>query len=283
MLRDVLGLRLGGIPDRELEALVMSVVGVSREQLWRDPRLLSGLSQGEIEVLQSAIDRRLAGEPLAYILGKAPFWRDVFVVTPATLIPRPETEMLVEHALAIVPSPRTIVDIGTGSGCIALSLARELPLADVEGWDLCADALAVAKGNARRLGLDQVRWRQVDMTSEQAWPCPPSGRVDLIVANPPYISLEEWEALDPSVRDHEPRKALLAGDVEGVGFYEILARQAGRVLTPKSGTLLVEIGYRQLERVVGILACHGWLEIESYRDLSGHPRVVRARRPHDTL
>ncbi len=217
------------------------------------------------------VARRAAGEPVAYIIGRQGFWSLELAVSPATLIPRPETELLVELALARMPagSACSVADLGTGSGAIALALAHERPDARVHATDLSADALEVARGNARRLGLERVTF------ARGSW-CAALGeeRFDLIVSNPPYI--EDADAhLDRGDLRFEPRSALASG-ADGLDALRAIAGTAHAHLRP-GGWLLLEHGWRQGPAACGVLRQHGYLDVFTACDLEGRERVTGGR------
>jgi len=219
------------------------------------------------------LDRRCAGEPLAYILGRREFWSLELEVTPETLIPRPETELLVELALARLPvdRPITIADLGTGSGAIALALAVERPLARIVAIDRSPAALIVARRNARRLETRHVEFREGD------W-CAPlrDERFDLIAANPPYVA-----AADPRWRQgelrFEPPAALVSG-ADGLDALRVIIGQSPGYLKP-GGWLLLEHGYDQGEAVPALLREHGFEAVSDHRDAAGISRTSRGRWP----
>ncbi len=222
-----------------------------------------------LERLEANVERRLAGEPMAYITGSKEFWSMELVVSPATLVPRPETELVVEHALRLMPrrSDWRVLDLGTGSGAIALAIARERPHADVTGVDVSADAIAVAEINARELKVANVRFTIGD------WTTPVAGQIfDLIVANPPYVR-DDDEALDRLAR--EPRAALAAGR-DGLDALRVLARDCRRIIA-NDGTLVLEHGAAQERAVAELLVAHGWRDVACHRDYAGLPRVSTAR------
>lgn len=219
------------------------------------------------------IRQRAEGMPVAYLVGYREFYSLPFGVTPAVLIPRPETETLVMVALKLLdplPNPR-VLDLGTGSGCIAVTLAARQKTAQVVAVDVSPDALAVASGNAARHGVaDRVTFRQGDLFG------PVAGEAfDLVVSNPPYIAQSEFPALDHGVRDFEPRAALDGGP-DGLAVYRRLAADVGLFLKP-GGTVLVEIGATQAEAVRDLFGAQ--LEVgKTFPDGAGRPRVVAARR-----
>ena len=211
--------------------------------------------------------------PLSHLTGTKEFWSIPFEVTPSVLVPRPETEGLVEKVLELsTRESETILDVGTGSGCIAIALARELPRAEVTAVDVSERALRVARRNAARQKVRHIEFGRSDLFSAFRG----TGlRFDFVVSNPPYVSREEWEALPADVRDFEPRRALLAGE-SGLELIERLVRRARTFLKP-GGYLIFEIGEGQRDRVLGLFS-RRWTEIETAWDLSGKPRVITARR-----
>jgi release factor glutamine methyltransferase len=222
------------------------------------------------------IQRRVAGWPVAYLLGSREFFLLTFEVNPAVLIPRSDTETLVAEAverLKPLAAPE-VLDLGTGSGCVAVSIAHRLKGARVTATDLSPDALAVAQKNAEKLGVAaRVEFRHGDLFAA----VPTGSAFDLIASNPPYIAHGEFAALDADVRDHEPRLALDGGP-DGLAFYRRIASAAGAFLKP-GGSLLLEVGYTQDASVRALLAERGEFEVGPTRkDGSGHPRVVSAKR-----
>jgi release factor glutamine methyltransferase len=227
----------------------------------------------------SLVARRAAREPLQYILGTHEFCGLVFAVGPGVLIPRPETELLVQEVVRRGDSgkPVTIVDVGTGSGCLAVTLATLLKEARILAVDRSPEALALARGNARKLGVeDRVEWYEGDLLA----PLQDkgiAGAVDVIVSNPPYISEGEWAGLQPEVRLFEPRMALVAGP-DGTEFHERLLREALTYLVP-GGLLLMEVGQGQAPVVRRIAArLGGYAPLRIVEDAAGIERVVIAQR-----
>lgn len=228
--------------------------------------------------LERLVRQRLDGCPVAYLLGYKEFWGLPFRVNRSVLIPRPETELVVEKILTLPLSPEPLIlDIGTGSGNIAVSLAKELPSARIMATDISKRALRLAAVNARLNQVDNVRFILSNLFKafEQS-----QMRFDLIVSNPPYVAQDDWQKLDRSVRDFEPKKALLAGQ-DGLGFIRRLVRKAGQYLQP-AGFLVMEIGAGQAEEVVRLLET-GWSHIEIDNDYAGFPRAVSARRKSDLV
>jgi release factor glutamine methyltransferase len=232
------------------------------------------------------IERRLAGEPIQYITGEAEFYGLPFHVNRDVLIPRPETEHLVEKAVALaqklrltgaIPEPRIpslrIVDVGTGSGAIAVALAHALPFAAITATDISPAALTVAKANATRNGVvGRVRFLEGDLLEPVV-----SEHFDIVVSNPPYVPETDRATLDEEVRDYEPSRALFAGE-DGLKIYRRLIPAAFGALVP-GGFLALEIGFGQQEAIHALLASAGFSGIEFTEDLQKIPRVVVARRP----
>jgi release factor glutamine methyltransferase len=221
------------------------------------------------------VRRRVDGWPVAYLTGTKDFFLLKFDVTPAVLIPRPDTETLVQFAidhLKALARP-AVLDLGTGSGCIAISIAHKCKTAEVTATDISPDALAVATQNARKNGVqDRIRFAKGDLFSA----VPDGSKFDLIASNPPYIAPAEIETLAADVKDHEPRLALDGGP-DGLAYYRRIAAEAGRFLAP-GGVLALEIGHQQDEAVRGILAAQGgWAVGTTLRDMAGRTRVVVAK------
>jgi len=232
---------------------------------------------GAAELFRTAVEERARRRPLQHLTGVQAFWRHDFIVTPDVLIPRPETELLLETGLDLlrgVPTP-VIVDVGTGSGCIALSLAAERPDAEVHATDLSEAALRVARGNAARLRLEgRVAFHHGDLLAPVR---DLAGRVDLVVSNPPYVPADELTGLAPEVRDHDPRIALVP--TEGVSaLYRRLFAGAAAVLRA-GGWIAVEVGQGQAEVVSTLTRPAGLDVLKVVPDLRRVPRVMVAQRP----
>jgi release factor glutamine methyltransferase len=219
---------------------------------------------------RALIERRARGEPLAYLTGTREFWSLALTVTPAVLVPRPETELLVERALALCSAPQArVADMGTGSGAVALALASERPRWQVTATDLSAAALAVARANAARLALSGIAFR------EGSWFEPLTGeRFDLIVSNPPYIASDDPALEDPALA-HEPRLALTPG-ADALACLRAIARDAPQHLHP-GGWLLLEHGTAQGAALRDELVLAGFRSVRSHRDLGGHERITEGR------
>jgi release factor glutamine methyltransferase len=251
--------------------LARHVLGWDRARLIasaRDP-----VPDGFIDAYERAIARRAAREPAAHIVGVREFWGLEFEVTRDVLTPRPETELVVEEALAAFPDRAarlSILDAGTGSGCLAVALAKEFPAAEIIATDVSEAALQVARRNARRHGVDtRIAFVCIDLFA-------PRHPVDLIVSNPPYIRRDVAPTLAPEVRDFEPHVALFA-DEDGLQFYRRLFEGAVYELLPE-GRLIVELGYDQRDRVGELAARHGLRVLETREDLQGIPRVLVLKR-----
>jgi release factor glutamine methyltransferase len=257
-------LRDAGIESPRLEAQVLGGHVLLVDRPWL-------LAHGEEPFPELAgevlLQRREAREPLAYILGRREFYGRDFSITPAVLIPRQETETLIEVALN-GPKAQKVLDVGTGSGILAITYKLERPDVEVVAVDISPDALEVASRNAADLGAD-VRFVHSDGFSALE-----NEAFDLILTNPPYVGVHE--PLMPEVRDHEPALALYSGE-SGMEFYELLAAQTGRHLT-EGGRLLMEVGYRQAQAVASLFREQGWPEAVLHNDLSGVQRVVEVRK-----
>jgi release factor glutamine methyltransferase len=250
-------------PRLDAELLLVEATGWDRARLATDPG--AGIAPAAGRRFGEMVRRRLRREPVAYILGRKGFRHLELAVDRRVLIPRPETELLVELALEL--RPRRLLDVGTGSGAIALAVADELPECEVTATDTSPGALEVAVANAERLGLAA----RVDLTR----PLLPSvtREFDLVVANLPYVSEAEWGDLEPEVAKWEPREALLGGP-DGLDVFRVtIPATAG--LAP---VLALEVGAGQAEAVGGLLRASGFEEIETRRDLAGIERVVIGRR-----
>ena len=267
-------LREAGVSDprRDAATLLGEVLGVDRGGvLARKPE---PLSPGDAARFDAMVVRRARRMPLQHILGTAEFRGREFEVTPDVLIPRPETEDLVQAVLDVDLGPNArIADLGTGSGCIAVSLALGRPGWRVLAIDRSAEALAVASRNALKHGVsERVRFVEQDFA---AVPDVERGRCDAVVSNPPYVTEAEWRRLQPEVRDHEPRTALVPGPT-GNEAYEAVAR-AARAMLRSGGLLALELGWRSEEPVREIVGAEGFREIVTRPDLQGIPRVLTAR------
>ena len=253
---------------RDAELLLLHTARLTKAELLTYPE--RALTERQSNHYQAAIARRALHEPVQYITGTQEFYGRPFIVNPLVLIPRPETEHLVEAALALAPKPSRILDIGTGSGILAITLALELPHATVTATDISAPALAVARQNARSLGADRVRFATSDLFANLE-----DAPFDCILSNPPYVAT--GELLEAQVRDYEPAAALYAG-ADGLAIYRRLIPEARAHLEPH-GHLLLEIGHGQRESIAALLETSAFDDIRFIEDLQGIPRVAIAQKP----
>jgi release factor glutamine methyltransferase len=299
-------LRAAQIPSHTLatELLLMHALGRDRAWIYSHPE--ESVTPATAKKFRALIARRAAGEPVQYLTGKQEFWGLEFEVNPAVLIPRPETEHVMEVALARLGergikihmdtgAPREklrVADVGTGSGCLAVALAWELPHAEVFATDISASALEVARRNAARHGAaDRIHFSQCDLLTglensdvnsvgaRHAVPASAQHELqfDLIVSNPPYIARNDADQLQREVRDHEPHAALFGG-LTGIEMYQRLIDQA-RDLLRHRGILVLELGHDSAERVRAIFdAQPAWTNVSITMDLAGVPRVLAAER-----
>ena len=255
--------------DLDAQLLLAHVLAVPRTRLKSHPEDLPDPSH--TQHYRRLLARRAAGEPLAYLTGSRDFWSLRLRVTPAVLIPRPETELLVERALALrTAADGRVADLGTGCGAVALALASERPRWQVVATDACADALAVARANAAALGLSRVEWRHGDW-----YQALPDERFDLLVSNPPYVAQDDPALATASLR-HEPPRALTPG-LDALSSLRTLVRGAPRHLAPE-GWLLLEHGAAQGADVRRELVDAGFRHVRSHRDLAGHERMTEGQR-----
>ena len=279
MIREALAasvdaMRAAGVEDPQLDAelLLAEATGWDRAQLAANPE--ADIPPPAARRFGELVRRRLRREPVAYILGRRGFRHLELAVDPRVLIPRPETELLVE--LAVELAPARVLDVGTGCGAIALAIANELPGCEVVATDTSAAALEVARANAERLGLE------VELVAATL---PPRGGFDLVLANLPYVSESEWPALEPEVREWEPSEALLAGP-DGLDAIRALLADRARLLSAivrqgagtAPGSLALEVGDGQSGVVASLLVEAGLGSIEARQDLAGIERVVIGRR-----
>lgn len=274
---DYLKTRGSSTPRLDAELLLAEVLGTSRVDLYIN--FEQPLRRAEIDRYRELVKRRAKGEPAAYILGRAGFRNLTLKVSPRVLIPRPETEQVVDVALKLLKGrewkrPPAVLDLGTGSGAIAISIAAEFPDAEVTATDADADALSLAEANALAAG---VAARVSFAVSDLFEALDPVATFDLIICNPPYIADEEWDSLPPDVRDYEPEAALRGGP-GGLDYYRRLAPEAHQFLKPR-GLLVLEIGHTQGPAVTELLEEAGRFEsIEVLKDYAGRNRVVVAHR-----
>ena len=271
-------LEQGGIDDLRLESrlLVARALGVSPEYVFGYPeRTLDDVARRN---LSDIVTRRANREPMAYITGEREFWSLPIAVTPDTLIPRPDSETLIEAVLSVFPESsgrEQLLDLGTGSGCLLLSVLHERPHWTGTGTDRSEAALAVAAGNALTLGLaERCDFIRHDWTNASVVELEPKG-FDLVIANPPYIPDGDRVSLDADVVEYEPHSALFAGE-EGLDAYRIIVPQVAAALRT-GGWIFLEIGRGQAAAVSAMLAEHGYSSIGERKDLSGIPRCVFGR------
>ena len=252
----------------DAEILLSRSIDMPRSYLFAHPEDV--LDDAAFERFSALLQRRLGGEPMAYIMGTREFWSHELLVSAATLVPRPETELLVELALREIPRKAAwqILDLGTGSGAIAVALAGERLLCEITAVDNNEAALAIARENARQLAMSNITFLY------GSWSEPVRGqRFDLIVSNPPYVRAGDVVLADLR---YEPVDALVSGQ-DGLDAIRALAVECVEILAD-NGILLIEHGADQRHEVATLLSASGWTEITTHRDFSGHPRVTAARR-----
>ncbi len=254
-------------PRLDAEALLAWALQAPRAYLFTHPE--EELQDRPATDFSTAIRRREKGEPVAYITGSKEFWSMEFKVSPDTLVPRPETELLVEQALALITQdgPCRILDLGTGSGAIAIAIASERPKSTVDAVDSSSAALMIAKQNAALHGIQNIDFLQ------GSWTAPVADRTfDVIVSNPPYVTDD-----DPALENlkHEPISALTAGP-DGLAAIRKIAEEA-KTIIEAGGSILFEHGTEQQDAVAGVLQEYGWTDIACFKDLAGQPRVTTAK------
>ena len=263
-------LRAAGIdaPRRDARLLMQHALGLTPEALLAHDDRPLGAAEGRR--LAALVRRRIAREPLAYLTGRREFWSLDFAVDRSALVPRPETETVVEAVLAraahLPPRPH-LLDLGTGSGCLLVALLSELHNATGVGVDISAAAASLAQANARRHGLDG---RASFVVAD--WGAPLADRFDIVVSNPPYVAAQTLASLAPEITRHEPRTAL-AGGVDGYASYRQLAPQIVRLLAP-AGLAAIEVGAGMADEVASLFAAEGLEEIDRRRDLAGIDRCA---------
>jgi release factor glutamine methyltransferase len=270
LLKSRLASSAGATPELDAELLLARALAAPRARLRSHPE--------EIPPREAArrffelIERPASGEPIAYILGRKAFWTLELDVGPAVLVPRPETELLIERALALDPEPHArVADLGTGSGAIALALASARPGWQVTATDVSAEALAVARANAVRLGLSRVQLLQGDW-----FDCLAGRSFDLLLSNPPYVAVDDPALAQPELT-HEPRLALVAAE-GGFAALRRIIHTAPAHLEP-GGWLLLEHGATQSAAVAGELVARGFAQVRSHRDLAGCERMTEGQWP----
>jgi release factor glutamine methyltransferase len=264
-------------PRRTAEWLLSEILDCDRARLYAHPK--QTVPPEAARRFAEMVQRRVQGEPLQHILGHASFRGLRLQVSPDVMVPRPETEQVVDRALAGIEEtgrPR-VLDVGTGSGCIALALKHERPDAVVAACDVSPEALAVARANAEALGLD-VQFREADVLADKS-PDNVPANLDLLVSNPPYIPDTEADALPPVVRDYDPDVALFAGD-DPLRFYRALVDWGHRLCAP-GGVAVFEVHAEYVNEVEALLSREGLTRVGRDEDLSGRPRVVWGRVPSD--
>ncbi len=261
--------RLGADADARNESAILLAHACGRDRAWLIAHANDVLPAASGDRFRELVDRRAMGEPVAYLTGRQGFWTLDLDVRPGVLIPRPETELLVQLALErIAPdAPSRVADLGTGSGAVALAIARERPCAHLVGIDESDEALAIATANARRLGIDNVEFRSSDWMRAFA----ADEVFDLIVGNPPYLAADDPHLADGDLRFEPP--AALVGGYDGLEAIRTITREARRHLR-QGGELLLEHGAAQGEAVRAISAAQGYNRIRTWRDLAQHERVT---------
>jgi release factor glutamine methyltransferase len=259
-------------PETDIRLLIEHILKISQAALLMNLNRI--LTEAEIKDLNAAIARRAQREPVSRIIGRRGFWKHEFKVTPQTLDPRPDSETLVEAALKYAtPAPATILDLGTGTGCLLLSLLGEWMNAKGVGLDISGEAVATARENAQDLKLDA---RATFTATDWAHYAPPAP-FDLVISNPPYIAAGEMAGLAPEVTQYDPVTALVGG-ADGLDCYRTIAALLPRFLR-KGGWVVFEIGHAQADDVKSILANAGAAVIHTVQDLAGSDRVIVAQMP----
>ena len=270
-------LRQAGVPEARREAASLLEHLTGRDRTFLITHAETALASADVRRLRDLVERRAAGEPLQYITGHQEFYGLDFEVTPEVLIPRPETELLVETALKLLDEasqPPRICDVGTGTGCIPIALLHERPTAQAVGLDISYTALRVASRNAARHDVDA---RLALVASDcLASLDPRRARFQMIVSNPPYVAEDALSGLQREVRDHEPRVALTPG-TDGLNIIRRLIEDTPRFLE-RGGHLLMEIGYDQHEAVGELIDSQVWQLLDIHKDLQGIPRIVALRK-----
>lgn len=275
-----LKLATSGVANARLDAEVLLSHIVKKDRAWLFTHIHDELDTESRRVFEAAIQRRAQREPLQYIIGKQEFWGLDFAVTPDVLIPRPETELVVESALKIITrrdQQVTIVDLCTGSGCISVSLAKELPSARIFAADLSDKALAIARENALRHGVsERIRFLEGNLF-QPLKELDIRGAVDIIVSNPPYVQSGDHASLQPEVRDFEPELALIAGP-RGTEIHQKIINEAPEYLK-QHGALIMELGLGQAELLARMAQKTGAYGVpEVLKDLAGIERVIVAKK-----
>ncbi|MDE1150944.1 MAG: peptide chain release factor N(5)-glutamine methyltransferase [Micavibrio sp.] len=259
-------------PELDVSLLVQHVLGWTQTKLFMNSDYILG--DDEVASLNIAISRRMGREPVSRIIGHRGFWKSEFKISPQTLDPRPDSETLIEAAVKLVqPAPKRVIDLGTGSGCLLLSLLQEWPEAEGVGLDLSAAAVATAAENAAALKLDErVKFMATDWEAYAA-----QDGFDVVISNPPYITAEELTGLEPEVIQYDPMLALAGGD-DGLDAYRSIVPLL-KNLMPRGGWIVFEIGHTQANSVKTMLAEAGGTMIQVFTDLGGSDRIVAAKMP----
>jgi release factor glutamine methyltransferase len=281
-------LNAASVPSSALAAELLLMHALGRSRTWLYTHAEDGLEADAADKYFVLIARRAAGEPVQYIVGTQEFWGLEFEVTPAVLIPRPETEHLIEVAIERLGSRRSeamhIADVGTGSGCIAVALAKEFSNAQIIATDIFVDALEIAKRNATRHRFeDRIQFVEADLLRPTrhsprvtSHSLSPPNLLHLIVSNPPYIARSDAHTLQREIREYEPEVALYGGET-GLEMYARLIDQSVQMLAP-GGTLAMELGYGAAERVREMFNSAEWKNLSITNDLAAIPRVIAADR-----
>lgn len=280
MFRQIVDTLIPTVEEREARALAFVVLedafGLSRTDIYLGKD--TAFSEDDTIRLEKILRRLEQGEPVQYVIGTAQFCDLTFRVTPDTLIPRPETEELVGWVASLLPSeaPCSVLDVGTGTGCIAISLAKQFPRAQVTAWDISEGALAVAQQNAETNGVtvDFCRTDVLEVVNESAASAP-SSDVLYIVSNPPYICERERAEMEAHVLDYEPASALFVPDTDPLLFYRALARLGQQL---KAAAVLVEINQAYGQETVEMFQSSGYSNVELRRDIYGKDRMIKAVR-----
>jgi release factor glutamine methyltransferase len=257
-------------PRLDTELLLCEALTCRRIDLYLDHD--KPLNQREREVFKDLLKRRARHEPIGYILGRKEFYSLSFKVDKDVLLPRPETELLVDLVLQAFPGDLSVrgLDIGTGSGCIVVSIQKNRPNFELEAWDISERALALAEHNARENELVSIKFKKVDILREGS-SLTSAEKLDFIVSNPPYISIHEQKSLPSSVVNYEPHIALFAEE-EGLAFYSHFAK-LGKIYLKSGGKIFLEIGHSQGSAILKIFEDHNWSDLRLFKDLNGIDRV----------
>ncbi len=260
-------------PELDARLLVQYALGMTQEEMFLNSQ--KEISDNQFIALKGYVERRLRHEPVSRIIGKRAFWKSDFNISAETLDPRADSETLIEVAISLLPKDANlrVLDLGTGSGCLLLSLLQELPQASGVGLDISQGAVAVAKKNSEVLGVaGRSCFVAMDWESYS-----PDQAFDIVISNPPYIAESEMSALSPEVVLYDPVRALVADD-NGLGCYRSIMKRLSGFLKPE-GLIFLEIGYKQAKDVSELLARTGLNVVQIFPDLAGNDRVVVAKMP----